>query len=113
MYYEAALAHELRLRGHKVDRQVCIPVKYKEIIIDEPYRADIVVDNKVIIELKALRYIHGDIVRQLITYLKLSGLKLGYIINFGASDFCIGSIKRWDDHTKQYEKGIYRLVNGI
>ena len=106
-FYEKALIYELRLKGHDVKEQVMIPVIYKNTKIDDAYMADIVVDNKVIIEVKSILKMGESECRQLITYLKLSGLKLGYLINFGAPNFKTGKITE----ALPYRHGIYRFVN--
>ena len=82
--YEAALAHELRERGLFVVRQAMIPVVYRGMTLEEGFRADLVVEKKVLVELKSVERllpVHG---KQVLTYLRLSGLSLGYLINFGA-----------------------------
>lgn len=107
-FYEAALVWELRRRGHDVKRQVSVDAVYKGEIIDDSFVADIIVDNKVIIETKALKYFTEAEVRQLYTYLKLTGCSLGYLINFGAEDFRIGNLKK-EEHP--YVNGIYRILN--
>lgn len=81
--YEVILTHELRQLGFKVERQVSIPIKYKNIKFDEGFKADIIVNNKVIIELKSVEKTIPAHKKQVITYLKLTGLKLGYLLNFG------------------------------
>ena len=80
--YEVILSHELRQLGLKVERQVPIPIKYKNIKFDEGFKADIIVNNKVIIELKPVEKTIPAHKKQVITYLKLTGLKLGYLLNF-------------------------------
>ncbi len=80
--YEAALAYELTERGLSVERQKAVPLAYKGLQFDEGYRLDLLVGNAVIVELKcvdALLPIHDA---QLLSYLKLTGLKLGLLINF-------------------------------
>lgn len=108
-YYEAALAYELEKRGYSVVRQVAIPAIYKGLKIEDSYQADIIVDSRVIIEIKALTTMKEEECRQLLSYLKLSGLKLGYLINFGSKDFRIGKTSE----KLPYLKGIYRFVNNI
>jgi GxxExxY protein len=81
--YEAALYHELMLLGLDVQRQSPVQVTYKGIIIKEPLYVDILVNNKVIIEVKATEKNHSIYEAQLLTYLRLTGLKLGLLINFG------------------------------
>lgn len=108
-YYEAALAHELSLKGYDVKRQVLIPALYCNEIIDDSYQADIIVNDNVIIEVKALKFMKEHEGRQLLTYLKLSQYKLGYLINFGAINFKIGKASE----EFPYRNGIYRFVNNI
>lgn len=80
--YEACLAHELRERGLKVLTQVGLPVVYDEVQLDVGYRLDLLVEGSVIIEVKSVEAIHPLHEAQLITYLKLSGRRLGLLINF-------------------------------
>ena len=108
-YYEAALSFELTQRGHEVKRQVTIPAIYKGEIIDDSYKADLIVNDAVIIEVKALSHMKESECRQLITYLKLSDYRIGYLINFGASDFSIGK----STDPLPYTQGIYRYVNNF
>ena len=108
-YYEAALCHELTKKGYEVQRQYTVPAQYDGEIIDDSYQADIVVNGKVIIEVKAVSKMTEAESRQLVTYLKLSDFKLGYLINFGARDFSIGNSK----DPMPYQKGIYRFVNRL
>jgi len=80
--YEACLAHELKKRGMKVDRQIPQPVHYDDITIDVGYRIDLLVNDSVIIELKAVEQVLPIHNAQLMTYLRLSGQTLGFLINF-------------------------------
>jgi len=96
--YEAALAYELERRGLGVVRQQPIPVVYESIQFEEGFRADLIVESKVIIELKSLEAVHPVHKKQLITYLRLANKRLGLLINFG-------EVKIKD--------GITRLVNGL
>lgn len=109
VYYKSALAWELRQRGYVVEVEKTIPALYKGIQIDDSYRADIVVDNRVIIEVKAKGHLGEEEARQLITYLSLSGYKLGYLINFGAASFKSGRLS----DALPYNSGIYRIVNKL
>lgn len=109
IYYKKALAWELEERGYKVELEVSIPALYKGREISDAFQADIVVDNRVIIEAKALSKMGESEVRQILTYLKLSSFKLGYLINFGARDFGTGKAS----DPMPYTKGIYRFVDGI
>jgi GxxExxY protein len=81
--YEVLLAHELEAKGLDVRRQVSIPIKYNGITFDEGFRADIIIDNMVILELKSVESVSNIHKKQLLTYLKLANLKLGYLLNFG------------------------------
>jgi len=80
--YEAAMAHELQKRGLLVNRQVPLPVIYEEVRLEEGFRADLVVGGKVMVELKSVDKIADVHKKQLLTYLKLSGMKLGLLVNF-------------------------------
>ena len=82
--YENALAHELTLREISFERQQIMTVHYKEVPVGE-YRADFVVDGKVIAELKAVKKLLPEHEAQLINYLKATGLRVGLLLNFGAS----------------------------
>jgi GxxExxY protein len=80
--YEACLFYELTSRGLFVEKQKELPVRYKDLKIDTGYRIDLLVDRSVIVELKAVDQLHPIHEAQLLTYLKLSGCKLGLLINF-------------------------------
>jgi len=83
--YEIALAQELRSRGLTVERQIPIPIQYKGTTFDEGFRADIIVHGKVILELKSVEKVTAAHKKQVQTYLRLTGRKLGYLLNFGES----------------------------
>jgi GxxExxY protein len=74
----------LKERGLSLEQQVIIPVVYKSIQFDQGFRSDIIIEKKVIIELKSIELVNASHRKQLQTYLKLTGCKLGYILNFGA-----------------------------
>lgn len=95
--YEALLAHRLQKAGLRVERQVVIPIIFDGVRFEEAFRADLLVEGKVIIELKSVETIAPVHQKQLVTYLKLSGLKLGYLLNFGAATM---------------KEGIQRVING-
>ena len=80
--YEACLAHELTIRGLCVRKQVAIPVQYKDVTLDAGYRLDLLVDEKVVVEIKAVEKMVPLHAAQLLTYLKLGGYKLGLLLNF-------------------------------
>jgi GxxExxY protein len=84
--YESALCHELSLRGLRTKRQIPIPVTYKNSEVRDPLFLDILVDNKVIIEVKATGKIYPFHHAQLLTYLRLSQIESGLLINFGNTD---------------------------
>lgn len=96
--YKIALARELESRGLHVVREQPIEISYKDFVFEEGFRANLVVENKVIIELKSVEELHPVHKKQLLTYLKLSGLRLGYLMNFGAG---------------LYKDGLTRIVNNI
>ena len=98
LVYEVILEHELEKRGLKVRRQVPVPIEYEGIKFQEGFRADIVVEDKVIIELKSVEQVTGAHKKQVQTYLKLTGLKLGFLLNF---------------NTELMKDGITRVVNGL
>jgi GxxExxY protein len=81
--YEIVLEHKLRESGLEVDRQVSIPIEFEGIRFDEGFRADLVVEKKVIVELKSVEKVTPAHKKQLQTYLRLTGYKLGYLLNFG------------------------------
>jgi GxxExxY protein len=82
--YEAVLARELELRGLTAARQVPVSFEYRGLKFDEGFRADLIVNGLVIVELKSVETLHPSAKKQLKTYLKLTGRKLGLLINFGA-----------------------------
>jgi GxxExxY protein len=96
--YEAILARELADRGLRVIRQAPMRISYHELVFDEGFRADLLVENKVIIELKSVDRVMPAHRKQVQTYLRLSGCKLGYLLNFGAP---------------LMKSGIFRCANGI
>ncbi len=96
--YESSLCHELTLTGLQIQRQLLIPVKYKNTVVRDPLCLDILVENKVIIEVKATEMEHAIHQTQLLTYLRLTGIKLGLLINFGQA---------------AVKDGIHRVVNGL
>lgn len=80
--YETCIAYELSKKGFSVSRQVDIPIRYDGIIFDEGLRLDILVEQKVIIEVKAVDQVNPVWQAQVLSHLKLTGLRLGYLINF-------------------------------
>jgi len=95
--YEACLCFELAGMGLNVESQLPLPVVYKEVKLDCGYRIDLMLERKVIVELKVTDALNDVHLAQLLTYMKLSGCKLGYLINF---------------NVKQLKSGIKRVVLG-
>ena len=95
--YEVILAHKLDRRGLAVERQVIIPIEYHGIQFDEAFRADIIVERKVILELKSVEHATKAHKKQVLTYLRLTGMKLGYLLNFGEA---------------LMKNGVSRILNG-
>jgi GxxExxY protein len=93
--YQVVMIYELKKRGLRVQHEVPLPVVYEEVRLDAGYRLDLVVNECVIIELKAVEKIHPVHEAQLLTYLKLTGYRLGILINF---------------NTKLIKDGIKRVV---
>lgn len=96
--YEEALAWELAHRGLKVERQVALPVVYKGHTLATPLKIDLIIAGKVIVECKATTQYNTLFEAQTLTYLRLTGLKLGLVINFGEV---------------LVKNGIHRVVNGL
>lgn len=80
--YEEILAYELKKAGLKIQRQQGLPVVYDELKMDLGFRADLIAEDKLIIELKSIEAIAPVHLKQLLTYLKITGIKLGLLINF-------------------------------
>lgn len=83
--YEACLTHELMVEGIPVQRQVPVPVCYKAIVLDDGFRADLVVDGRVLVEVKAVEKVHSIVGAQVLTYLKLLRLHTALLINFNVA----------------------------
>jgi len=81
--YEVVLTHELEKHGINVERQVPVSIEYDGIKFDEGFRADIIIENKVILELKSIESVTKAHKKQVLTYLRLTGCKLGFLLNFG------------------------------
>jgi GxxExxY protein len=96
--YEKALIYELEKRGLNFEQQKGIPVYYDNIKMEMGFRADIIVENKVILELKSQEVLTPVHSKQLLTYLRVTGLKLGLLINFGEA---------------LIKNGIHRIVNNL
>ena len=85
--YEDALCYELDLRNIAYHRQTDLDVKYKDVIFEKRFRADLLVEDKVLVENKAIKVITSQDEAQLINYLKTTRLKIGLLFNFGAKKF--------------------------
>lgn len=96
--YQRCLFYELVNDGLNVEKEVVQPINYKDLKIDQGYRIDLLVENKVVIELKAIDELNSKHAAQLLTYLKLGNYKLGLLLNF---------------NEKLLRKGIKRIVNGL
>jgi GxxExxY protein len=96
--YETCLAYELEKRGLPVKRQAALPIVYEDLKLDNAFRIDILVDGKVVVELKAIDNLLPVHAAQLLSYLKLGKYKLGFLLNFNVA------------HMKD---GIRRMVNGL
>ena len=92
--YQQCLCFELERAGLPFEREVAIPVTYKGVILDDGFRADIAVDRKVIIEIKAVTTLLPDHESQLLTYLRMSGIRVGLLLNFKTSRLTDG-LKRF------------------
>jgi GxxExxY protein len=80
--YEITMAHQLQQRGLVVERQAPVAIEYQGHRFDEGFRADLIVENKVIVELKCVEKLNNAHKKQLLTYLRLTGMKLGFLLNF-------------------------------
>jgi GxxExxY protein len=80
--YELCLSHELSKHGFRVQNQVCIPVRYDVLVIENGYRIDTLVNESVVVELKAIETVLPVHRAQVLSYLRLGGFKLGYLLNF-------------------------------
>ena len=96
--YEICLVYELEKLRLRVHRQVPIPIRYEELSIDNGYRIDLLVDDRVVVELKSIEQVLPVHRGQLLSYLRLGGFKLGYLLNF---------------NVPLMRDGITRLVNGL
>jgi len=92
--YEQCLSHELKLNGIRFKRQHPQPVEYKGVRLDCGYRVDLLIEDKLIIELKSVEQIKGIHEAQLLTYMKLAGVKIGLLMNFNVTKLKSG-IKRF------------------
>lgn len=96
--YETALVYKLKLQGLNVKQQTSLSLKYKEITIENAYKVDLIVEDKVIVEIKSVLELHSIFYSQVLTYLKQSHIKLGLLINF---------------NNELIKYGIHRIVNKL
>lgn len=96
--YETILAHELTQRGLSVERQKAVPIIYEGLEFPDPFRIDLLVEGKVLIELKSVEQLQPVHYRQSLTYLRLARLSVGFLINF---------------NVPLLKKGLHRLVDGF
>ncbi len=91
--YEECLYYELKQSGLKVEKQKSLPLVYKEVKLDAGYRMDLLVENSVVVEIKSIEAFTDVHIAQVLTYLKLSGCKIGLLLNFNVASLKNG-IKR-------------------
>jgi GxxExxY protein len=96
--YEVCLGYELEKQRLRLRRQALIPLRYEELAVDNGYRIDLLIEDMVVVELKAVAAILPVHKAQLLSYLRLGGYKLGFLLNF---------------HVAHMRDGIVRLVNGL
>ncbi len=88
--YEKCLIYELEQRGLKVESQVTLPVVYKDVKLDAGYRLDLLVEGKIVVEIKSVDYMADIYLAQILTYLKLGEYRLGLLINFNVTKLVDG-----------------------
>ena len=96
--YEECLVYELNRNGLKVEKQKDIPIEYERLVIEKAFRVDLLIEDKVIIEIKAVPEINSYHTYQLLNYLRISGCKLGMILNF---------------HSVLFKDGVKRIANKL
>lgn len=96
--YEECLFYELKKAGLKVEKQKTLPIVYEELKIENAFRLDLIVEDKLILEIKTVEFISEVYKAQLLTYLKMTNCKLGLILNF---------------RTAVFKDGVKRVVNGL
>jgi len=96
--YETALAYELKMQGLNVKQQLSLPLKYKDMFMEDAYRVDLIIEDKVIVEVKSVLELHPVFYSQVLTYLKQTNIKLGLLINF---------------NNELIKNGIHRIVNKL
>ena len=96
--YEACLAYELAAMKFSIQRQLCMPIRYHDTVLDVGYRLDLLVDEKVVLEVKAVERLTPLHTAQILSYLKLGGFRLGLLLNF---------------NTIHMRDGVKRIVHGL
>ena len=96
--YEECLFYEINNYGLKVERQKYLPIIYENLLIEKAFKIDLIVENKLILEIKAVDFLNDIHIAQVLTYLKMTGCKLGFLLNF---------------RTDVFKDGIKRVINGI
>lgn len=96
--YDECLFYELRKLGLEIDKQKVYPIVYDDLLIENAFRIDMIIENKLILEIKAVEFINDTHKAQLLTYLKMTGCRLGTLINF---------------RTDVFKNGVKRVVNGL
>ncbi|AQX12294.1 GxxExxY protein [Elizabethkingia meningoseptica] len=96
--YEECLFYEINNYGLKVERQKYLPIIYENLLIEKAFKIDLIVENKLILEIKAVDFLNDIHRAQVLTYLKMTGCKLGLLLNF---------------RTDVFKDGIKRVINGI
>lgn len=96
--YEECMFYEVQKFGLMVEKQKVLPIWYEELTIENAFRLDMIIENKVILEIKAVEYINPSHKSQVLTYLKMTGCKLGMLINFNEETF---------------KGGVTKIVNGL
>ena len=96
--YQIVLGWELEKRGLQIESEVLVPIVYRGVTFDQGFRADIIINDKVVLELKSVEHATAAHKKQILTYLRLTGKKLGYLLNFGEA---------------LMKDGITRSVNGL
>ena len=94
--YEVCMVYELGKQGLGVQRQVVMPIRYKDVVVDGGYRLDLLVERRIVVELKTVDRLNDIHFAQLLSYLRLGGFELGYLLNF---------------HVRHMKSGIKRIVN--
>ncbi len=98
MVYEECLVYELKKQGIKVEKQKNISIEYEELVIEKAFRLDLLIEDKFIVEIKAVPEINSYHTYQLLNYLRITGCKLGLVLNF---------------HSVLFKDGVKRIANNL